>query len=239
MKKIKLISIFTILTMLIVACSSKDVSNQHKEVSKKEVADELSKQSQTLAKNEIIAGKEYTNDTSSTTQEKSDNNIKNEIQNPPLTSSGEKEIETQTVSQEITDSVDDKNSNLDEEKSEDFIIIENTKYFSLMQSENFKHQITVSEKYGAKLYGIPYSDVATIVKDGEQLVSLSTGVVAAKLNNIDILCDLMLDSGDYADQIIPAIKQVAQTGESVQLDGFQESGGYFIFKRDESIVVSW
>lgn len=235
MKKVKLIPIFTIVTALIVGCSSQDVSNQHKEVSKKEVANKLSKQSQTLAKNDLIAGKEYTNETISTSQEKSDNNTKNEFNNPPLTSSGKKEYKTQTVSKEETDSADDKNSNLEK----DYIIIEDTKYFNIMQSENFKHQISVSEKYGAKLYGVPYSDVATIVKDGEQLVRLSTGVTAAKLNNLDILCDLMLDNGEYADQIIAAIKQVAQTGESVQLDGFQEYGGYFIFKRDNWIGVSW
>ena len=123
---------------------------------------------------------------------------------------------------------------------EDYIIIGDTKYINLMQEEKFQDWINVAEKYGAALYAIPYSDVFAIVKEGEVLVGMSTGVASAAPNQIDILCDLMVDKGDYAVEIIEGIKQVAETGESVQLTGPQEFGDDFtIEKQDEWIVVSW
>jgi hypothetical protein len=50
----------------------------------------------------------------------------------------------------------------------------------------------------------------------------------------------MVDKGDSAEKIIEGVKQVAQTGESVQVIGPQEFGDdYSIEKQDEWIVVSW
>ena len=129
---------------------------------------------------------------------------------------------------------------LEEDQSEDFILIEDTKYINLMHEEKFIDWITVAEKYWAKLYAIPYSDVFAIVKDGEVLVGMSTGIKNAKSENINILCDLMSDNGVYAPDIIEGIKHVNQTGESVQLVGPDEFDDDFsIFMQDDWIVVSW
>ncbi|MEH7013418.1 hypothetical protein V7087_21870 [Neobacillus niacini] len=108
-----------------------------------------------------------------------------------------------------------------------------------MHEEKFKHWITVAEKYGAKLYAIPFSDVFAIVKEGDVLVGMSTGVANAKPDNIDILCDVFSDEGEYAVRIIEGIKQVTQTGESVHLEGADEYNAISIFKQDERIIVSW
>ena len=107
----------------------------------------------------------------------------------------------------------------EETPAEDFIMIGDSKYINLMHEEKFQEWITVAVKYGATLYAIPYSDVFAIVKDEEVLVGMSSGVASATSNNIDILCDLMIDKSESAEKMIEGIKHVAQTGESVQLIG--------------------
>jgi hypothetical protein len=128
----------------------------------------------------------------------------------------------------------------EETPAEDSIMIGDSEYISLMHEEKFQDWINVAAKYGATLYAIPYSDVFAIVKDGEVLVGMSTGVASAAPNHIDILSDLMVNKGESAEKIIEGIKHVAQTGESIQLIGPQEFDDDFsIEKQDEWIVVSW
>jgi hypothetical protein len=119
-------------------------------------------------------------------------------------------------------------------------MIGDSEYINLMHEEKFQDWINVAVKYGATLYAMPYSDVFAIVKDGEVLVGMSTGVASATPNQIDILCDLMADKAESAEKIIEGIKHVAETGESVRLVGPQEFDDDFsIEKQDEWIVVSW
>lgn len=219
--------------MLMAACSSEDVSQR-----KVGTTDELSPVTMTLEPTQIITEKEMIKSNQDIQLINSENNSNVETQS--LLSSQtveERENEIQTLSQEPTEP-------LVEEKEEtpagEFIMIGDTKYINLMKEERFQDWINVAVKYGASLYAIPYSDVFAIVKDEEVLVGMSTGVASATPNHIDILCDLMVDKGESAEKIIEGIKQVAQTGESVQLVGPQDFGDdYSIEKQDEWIVVSW
>lgn len=224
MKKMKYSSILIILLMLLVACSTKESSNQSRINSSNESFTEISSQTKSLVKNVSITEKETLKSNQEAPQINSENNSNDETITLPSTSSlteEEKETEIPAVSKEFSSPVDE-DLNLEGEQAEDFIIIGDSKYINIMHIKKFNDWITVAEKYGAKLYAIPYSDVY------------------AKPNHIDILCDLMSDKGEYTDKIIESIKYVAQTGESVQLVGPQEFDDDFsIFKQDEWIVVSW
>lgn len=224
--------LFTFL-ILMTACSSKDVSQ-----SKVDTIDELSPQTITLEPTQMITENEMIESNQDIQLVNSENNDNVETQRLISTQTvEEKDNEIQTLSQEPTEPLVEEK---EETPAEDSIMIEDTEYINLMHEEKFQDWITVAEKYGATLYAIPYSDVFAIVKDGEVLVSMSTGVASAAPNHIDILCDLMVDKGESAEKIIEGIKHVAQTGESVQLVGPQEFDDDFsIQKQDEWIVVSW
>ena len=211
------------LSMFLAACSSEDVSQRKVIDTTNEISPQtiILEQSETITDSEIIESNENINLINS----ENDSNV--ETQSPLF-------ISAQT-SEEKEDSMEP-----EETLVEDYMIIGDTKYINLMQEEKFQDWINVAQKYGAALYAIPYSDVFAIVKEGEVVVGMSTGVASAAPNHIDILCDLMVDKGDYAVEIIEGIKQVAETGESIQLTGPQEFGDVFtIEKQDEWIVVSW
>jgi hypothetical protein len=219
--------------MLMAACSSEDVSQ-----SKVDTTKELPPQTITLEPAQMMTENEIIDSNQDIQLINSEN--KDNVETQSLVSSQtveEKENEIQTLSQEPSEPVV---GEMEETPAEDYIVIGDTKYINLMHEEKFQEWITVAVKYGAILYAIPYSDVFAIVKEEEVLVGMSTGVVSATANHIDILCDLMVDKGESADKIIEGIKQVAQTGESVHLVGPQEFGDDFtIVKQDEWIVVSW
>ncbi|MEH7180113.1 hypothetical protein [Neobacillus vireti] len=217
-------------SMLLAACSSEDVSQR-----KVDTTNELSPQTITLEQNETITEIEMNESNQNIKLVNSENNDNVETQSTLFISSQtseEKEDEMPSLLQEPVEP--------EEPLVEDYVMIGDSKYINLMQEEKFQDWINVAEKYGAALYAIPYSDVFAIVKEGEVLVGMSTGVASAAPNNIDILCDLMVDKGDATEEIIEGIKQVAETGESVQLNGPQEFGDDFtIEKLEEWIVVSW
>ncbi|NWQ41833.1 hypothetical protein MLOOGBEN_14125 [Bacillus sp. EB106-08-02-XG196] len=221
------------LLMLMAACSSEDVSQ-----SKVDTTVELSPQTITLEPTQMITENEMIESNQDIKLINSENNDNVETQRSisPQTVE-EEENEIQTLSQEPTEPlVDEKEETL----AEDFIMFGDSKYINLMHEEKFQDWINVAVKYGATLYAIPYSDVFAIVKDEEVLVGMSTGVASAAPNHIDILCDLMADKGESAEKIIEGVKQVAQTGESVELVGPQEFDDDFsIEEHDEWIVVSW
>ncbi|MDQ1000510.1 hypothetical protein QFZ28_000910 [Neobacillus niacini] len=223
------------LLMLMTACSSEDVSQRKIYTTK-----DLSPQTITLEETETITEKEVNESNQEIQLINSEHNDSVDTQSSLLNSSQtveEKEDEIEIQSQEPTESLVEEKG---ETPAEDSIIIGGTEYINLMHEEKFQDWISVAEKYGAILYAIPYSDVFAIVKDGEVLVSMSTGVASASPNHIDILCELMSDKGEAAGIIIEGIKHVAHTGESIQLAGPQEFGDDFsIVKQDEWIVVSW
>jgi hypothetical protein len=219
--------------MLMAACSSEDVSQ-----SKVDTTNELSPQTISLEPTQMITENELIESNQDIQLINSENNSNVETQS--LLSSQtveERENEIQTLSPEPTEPLVEE---IEETPAEDSIIIGDSEYINLMHEEKFQDWINVAVKHGATLYAIPYSDVFAIVKDGEVLVGMSTGVASAAPNQIDILCDLMVDKGEPAEKIIESIKHVAQTGESVQLIGPQEFGDdYSIERQDEWIVVSW
>ena len=221
--------------MLMTACSSEDVSQK-----KVDTTNELSPQTITLEPTQMISEKEITENNQDIQLVNSGNNDSVDTQSSLVISSQtgeEKEIEIQTLSQEPTEPLVEEK---EETPAEDSIMIGDSKYINLMHEEKFQDWINVAVKYEAILYAIPYSDVFTIVKDGEVLVGMSTGVASAMPNHIDILCDLMADKGESAEKLIEGIKHVAETGESVQLVGPQEFDDDFsIEKQDGWIVVSW
>lgn len=224
--------LFTFL-MLMTACSSKDATP-----SKVDTTNELSPQTITLEPTQMITEEEMIESNQDIQLVNSENNENVETQTllSPQTVV-EEESDIQTLSPEPAEPLVVEK---EETPAEDSIIIGDSEYINLMHEEKFQDWITVAEKYGAALYAIPYSDVFAIVKDEEVLVSMSTGVVSAAPNHIDILCDLMVDKGESSGKIIEGIKHVAQTGESVQVTGPQEFGDDFsIQKQDEWTVVSW
>ncbi|WHZ02726.1 hypothetical protein QNH48_28045 [Neobacillus sp. YX16] len=219
--------------MLMAGCSSEDVSQR-----KVDTTDELSPETMTLEPTQLITEKEMmeSNQDIQLINSKNNSNVETKsLLSSQTVEEGENEI--QTLSQEPMEPLVEEK---EEKPAEDSIMIGDTKYINLMKEEKFQDWINVAVKYGASLYAIPYSDVFAIVKDEEVLVGMSTGVASATPNHIGILCDLMVDKGESAEKIIEGIKQVAQTGESVQLVGPQELGDdYSIEKQDEWIVVSW
>jgi hypothetical protein len=225
--------ILTTFLMLMAACSSEDVSQR-----KVDTTDELSPQTMTLEPTQIITEKEMMESNQDIQLIDSENNSNVETQS--LLSSQtveERESEIQTLSQEPMEPLVEEK---EETAAEDSIMIGDSKYINMMQEEKFQDWINLAVKHGAALYAIPYSDVFAIVKDAKVLVGMSTGVASATPNHIDILCELMADKGDSAEKIIEGVKQVAQTGESVQVIGPQEFGDdYSIEKQDEWVVVSW
>ncbi|MEH6991472.1 hypothetical protein V7075_02045 [Neobacillus drentensis] len=219
--------------MLMAACSSEDVSRR-----KVDTTNDLSPQTITLEPTQMITENEMIESNQDIKLINSNNNDNVETQS--LISSQtveEKENEFQNLSKEPTELLVKEKEEI---PAENFIMIGDEKYINMMQEEKFQDWINVAVKYGATLYAIPYSDVFAIVKDGEVLVGMSTGVASAAPNHIDTLCDLMVDKGESAEKIIEGIKHVAQTGESVQLVGPQEFDDDFsIEKQDEWVVVSW
>lgn len=206
------------------ACSSKDVSQ-----SRVDTANELSPQTITLEPSQMITENELLESNQDTKLINSENNSNVETQNLLSTDLAE-EDEIRTLFQEPS-------KHLAEEKDEtpaaDSIIIGDSEYINMMHEEKFQDWISVAEKYGAALYAIPYSDVFAIVKDGEVLVGMSTGVASAAPNHLDILSDVMVHKEKAPEKIIENINTVAQTGESIQVDDFS------IEMQDEWIVVSW
>lgn len=221
--------------MLMTACSSEDVTPK-----KVDTTNELSPQTVTLEPTQMITEKEMAESNQDIQLVNSENNDSVDTQSSLVISSQtveEKENEIQTLAQEPTEPLVEVK---EETPAEDPIIIGDSEYINLMQEEKFQDWINVALKHHATLYAIPYSDVFAIVKDGEVLVGMSTGVASAMPNHIDILSDLMADKGESAEKLIEGIKHVAEKGESVQLVGPQEFDDDFsIEKQDEWIVVSW
>ncbi|WP_419955278.1 hypothetical protein ACN6MT_06950 [Neobacillus niacini] len=213
------------------ACSSVDVSP-----GKVEQTNELLPQTIALEQTKYITENEMIDSNQDMKLVNSENINSVETQSFLLNSTQTLEDNTYFSQESLESLVDEK----EETPAEDSIIIGDTEYIKISHEEKFQDWLTVAEKYGAALYAIPYSDVFAIVKDEEILVGMSTGVASAAPNHIDILCDLMADKGEYSSEIIEGIQHVAQTGESVQVNGPQEFGDDFaIDKQDDWIVVSW
>jgi len=210
--------------MLMAACSSKDLSP-----SKTDTTNELSPQTITLEPTQLITENELVESNQDFKLINSENNSNVETQNLLSTEMSE-EDEIQTLSQEPAELLAEEK---EETAASDSIVIGDSEFVNLMHEDKFQDWITIAKNYGAALYAIPYSDVFAIVKDGEVLVGMSTGVASATPNHLDILSDVMVHKEKASEKIIDNINTVAQTGASIHGNDFS------IEMQDEWIVVSW
>lgn len=157
--------------MLMTACSSEDVTQR-----KVYTTSELSPQTITLEQTETITEDELVESNQANQLVNIENNDSVDTQSSliiPSQTGEENKNEITTLSQETTDLLVDKEEEI---PAEDSIIIGDSEYINLMHEAKFQDWINVAVKYGAALYAIPYSDVFAIVKDGEVLVGMSTGL---------------------------------------------------------------
>lgn len=81
-------------------------------------------------------------------------------------------------------------------KTVDTITIGGSVYALIMDENKYPNlvdYIEVARNHGAKLYGIPNSDVMAIMKDGKQIVSISTGVKGVLPEYVDVVRGLFSD----------------------------------------------
>ncbi|MBS4207372.1 hypothetical protein [Bacillus sp. FJAT-50079] len=127
---------------------------------------------------------------------------------------------------------------IENQNDEDTFTLDGSVY-ELVNEDKFSHWIEVAERYGAKLYAIPYSDVFAIVKDGTPIVHMSTGVAASEVENAEILKQLFSRDGfEEYEGLVENIDIVAETGEEVSVT-LEEYVGYSIFQEDGWLIVSW
>lgn len=226
-------ALFFILIILLVAC---DGSKNDASTYQQNIEEDIQK-TQTIIMNETAVATNTEESvkipvTTPLANDETTSNIKADSLTPPPDQVVEtaEEIPKETQEETVT--------NQQEVESDDFLILNGEKYINFMHDSKFSDWITVAQKHGAILYAIPYSDVFAIVKNGEQIVSMSTGVAAADPNNTAILSELLANHGEAAADIASGINHVAQTGESVHI-GPPDSTGYDIYLFDGWIVVSW
>ena len=107
-----------------------------------------------------------------------------------------------------------------------------------IHDEKFKNHIAIAEKYGANLYGIPYSDGFMIYSETEGvLLSMSTGAAGTDPTHAEVLIDYF-STDDWMEYtgIVDGIKHVLETGEEVSVD-LGNYVGYFISLDNGSIIV--
>jgi hypothetical protein len=119
------------------------------------------------------------------------------------------------------------------------VIIGDYTYHKILD-ERFKSHITIAEKHGAHLYGIPESDGFMIYHETEGiLLSMSTGAAMADVEHAEVLIDYF-STEDWTEYtgIVEGIKHVLETGEEVSVD-LGDYVGYFISLDNGRIVVFW
>lgn len=119
------------------------------------------------------------------------------------------------------------------------VIIGDYTYHKILD-ERFKSHITIAEKHGAHLYGIPESDGFMIYHESEGiLLSTSTGAAMADVEHAEVLIDYF-STEDWTEYtgIVEGIKHVLETGEEVSVD-LGDYVGYFISLDNGRIVVFW
>ncbi|MEA3320321.1 MAG: hypothetical protein U9Q88_09855 [Bacillota bacterium] len=119
------------------------------------------------------------------------------------------------------------------------VIIGDYTYHKILD-ERFKSHITIAEKHGAHLYGIPESDGFMIYHVSEGiLLSMSTGAAMADVEHAEVLIDYF-STEDWTEYtgIVEGIKHVLETGEEVSVD-LGDYVGYFISLDNGRIVVFW
>lgn len=112
--------------------------------------------------------------------------------------------------------------------------------YEKVTDEKFSVYINVASELGAGFYAIPNSDVFAMVKNGEVLFQMSTGIKAVPMKNLELLIRIFEKTGEFngVGPIVDDIQKVASTGETISVEG-ENYTGYSVFIQDEWIIVSF
>lgn len=112
--------------------------------------------------------------------------------------------------------------------------------YEKVTDEKFSVFINVASELEAGFYAIPNSDVFAIVKNGEVLFQMSTGIKAVPMTNVELLIRIFEKTGELnlVGPIVDDIRKVASTGETISVEG-ENYTGYSVFIQDEWILVSF
>lgn len=112
--------------------------------------------------------------------------------------------------------------------------------YERVTDEKFTLYIQAASELGAGFYAIPNSDVFAMVKDGEVLFQMSTGLKAVPIENVGLLVSIFAKSGEFKEvgPIEDDIRKVASTGQMVSVEG-PDYTGYSVFIQDGWILVSF
>jgi len=129
-------------------------------------------------------------------------------------------------------------NNKDNELLPDEVTIDGTIFINIMNEEKFSDLSQLARKYNAGLYAIPESDVFAIVKEGNPIFFMSTGVKSALKEYSELLTESLAFSGfENLEEVRENLNTVLETGKEVNVgDGYE---GYSIFQEDEWVYVSW
>ncbi|WP_066049170.1 hypothetical protein [Robertmurraya korlensis] len=112
--------------------------------------------------------------------------------------------------------------------------------FEKVTDEKFSVYINMANEIGAGFYAIPNSDVFSMVKNGEVVFQMSTGIKAVPLDNVELLVSLLAKNEEFKDvgPIEEDIRKVASTGETISVEG-ENYTGYSVFIQGGWILVSF
>ncbi|MGD6894460.1 hypothetical protein [Bacillus infantis] len=127
---------------------------------------------------------------------------------------------------------------LETPQKEDTIIIDGDKYVNIMDKEKFAHMSGVASRHGAVLYALPETDMFVIVKNGEIIVQMSTGIKSASTEYAGILSELFSSGFDEYKKIQENILFAAESNANVRVD-FGDYIAYSITVAEGRIRVTW
>ncbi|MCA1040513.1 hypothetical protein LCM00_13450 [Bacillus infantis] len=123
-------------------------------------------------------------------------------------------------------------------QKEDTIIIDGRVYENIMDEEKFAHMSGVASRHGAILYALPETDMFVIVKNGEIIVQMSTGIKSSSTEYAGILSELFSAGFDEYKKIQENILFAAETNANVRVD-FGDYIAYSITVAEGRIRVTW
>lgn len=91
--------------------------------------------------------------------------------------------------------------------------------YEKITDEKFSVYINVASELGAGFYAIPNSDVFAMVKNGEVLFQMSTGIKAVPKTNVELLVNIIEKTGELnlVGPIADDIRKVASSGETISV----------------------
>ncbi len=119
----------------------------------------------------------------------------------------------------------------------DTIKIGDSTYMLVDPEEKFLYEFEVAKKYGAKLYGIPNSDLFAYIKDGKAIVHTSTGIMSAPLKYANMVAELVGEHKEYKN-FPENVLFSAETGAKVSVV-LDHNLAYATWVEDGRIIASW